>query len=64
MSVSVSVSFSSRKYVPLVGLSRSQIIFIRVDLPLPDGHMIATNSPSPIDILTHLRTWIVSVPTV
>ncbi len=56
LSVSFAVSWSSRKYVPVVGRSRSQMIFMRVDLPLPEGHMMATNSPDSIVRLTFLST--------
>ncbi|OGK68500.1 hypothetical protein A2334_01370 [Candidatus Roizmanbacteria bacterium RIFOXYB2_FULL_38_10] len=35
----------SSKYSPEVGRSRAPKICIRVDLPLPDGPIIATNSP-------------------
>ena len=33
------------KYLPLLGVSRQPIRFISVDLPEPDGPMIATYSP-------------------
>lgn len=48
--------------MPVVGLSRSQIMFIRVDLPLPEGHMIATNSPSEIVRVIHLSICIFESP--
>src|ERR1019366_9146097 len=35
----------SRRYMPEVGRSRQPRMFIRVDLPEPDGPMIATKSP-------------------
>ena len=38
----------SRTYRPVVGRSRQPRMFIRVDLPEPDGPMIATNSPASI----------------
>src|SRR5678816_3293569 len=44
-------SFSLNQYSPLVGVSRQPIRFINVDLPDPDGPMIATYSVS----YTHLR---------
>jgi hypothetical protein len=59
-SVSVLVSNPSKIYWPLDGLSRSHIIFISVDFPLPEGHIIATNSPLLILRLIHFSTWRVS----
>ena len=44
-----------RWYVPLVGLSKHPMIFIKVDLPEPDGPIIATNSPLSISSETPLR---------
>ena len=38
----------SSRYVPEVGLSRQPRMFISVDLPDPDGPMMATNSPRSI----------------
>src|ERR1041384_6169770 len=65
----------SRMYWPAVGVSRQPNRFIKVDLPEPDGPIIATNSPrrmsqltprsagtscSPItDVLDRSRTWII-----
>lgn len=56
LSENLLVSIPSRKYVPPLGLSRRPMIFIRVDFPLPDGPMIATNSPSLMVRLISLST--------
>ncbi len=61
-SVSFFVFTPSSRYSPLVGLSRSPMVFMSVDFPLPDGHMIATNSPSLIVRLIHLSILRVSPP--
>ena len=39
------ISLPSSKKRPLVGRSRQPMMFSRVDLPLPDGPINATNSP-------------------
>src|SRR5580704_6454720 len=48
LSSSWETSMPSSTYVPLVGRSRQPIKFISVDLPEPDGPMIATYSPAAI----------------
>src|SRR6185369_8495810 len=48
-------SFPTRKYFPLVGVSKAPKICINVDLPEPDGPIIATNSPVSILKLTPWR---------
>ena len=45
-------STPSHRYVPDEGVSRQPIRFIKVDLPEPDGPMIATNSPRAMYRLT------------
>src|SRR5574344_2186302 len=47
-------SSSPSQYLPSVGLSSSPRIFSNVDLPQPEGPMMATNSPSFTSILTPL----------
>jgi len=47
--------FSLSRYEPLVGVSRQPIRFINVDLPEPDGPMMATYSPRSIRIETPRR---------
>ena len=49
-------SWPSRWYLPEVGLSKSPKICIRVDLPEPEGPMMATNSPSSMLRSIPLRT--------
>jgi hypothetical protein len=44
--LSCETSAPSSTYVPLVGRSRQPMMFISVDLPEPDGPMMAMNSPS------------------
>ena len=46
------ISLSSRNTLPLVGLNIPEIIFKRVDFPLPDLPIIVINSPSFISKLT------------
>ena len=41
--------------MPLLGVSRQPIRFISVDLPEPDGPMIATYSPRSMEIDTPLE---------
>ena len=36
----------SKRYSPQEGLSSAPMMFMAVDLPEPDGPMMATNSPS------------------
>ena len=36
----------SKMYSPLVGVSKRPMIFIKVDFPDQEGHMIAKKSPS------------------
>ena len=62
ISESVEVSKLSIKYVPLVGLSRQPIRFINVVLPLPEGPMMATNSPGSMDMLMSFSTGTASFP--
>src|SRR6185295_14965196 len=50
------------RYEPLVGVSRHPIRFISVDLPDPDGPMMATYSPRSMAIDTPRRAWISSSP--
>ena len=50
--------------MPRLGVSRQPIRFISVDLPDPDGPMIATYSPFSISMLTPRRAWISSSPIV
>ena len=47
-------------YEPELGVSRRPMMFMRVDFPDPDGHMIATNSPSRMVKDTPLRACMVS----
>lgn len=61
-SVSFFVFTPSSRYSPLVGLSSSPIVFISVDFPLPEGPMMATNSPSLIVRLIHFNIRRVSPP--
>ena len=44
-----------RRYDPLDGVSRQPIRFISVDLPDPDGPMMATYSPRSIEMFTPRR---------
>src|SRR5438105_11956271 len=39
------ISTPSSRYEPLVGRSRQPMRFMKVDLPEPEGPMMATNSP-------------------
>src|SRR3989338_4970905 len=55
-SESLETSCPSRKYRPDVGVSRHPKICIKVDLPEPEGPIIATNSPFSISKLMFLRT--------
>ena len=55
-SESLEMSCPSRKYRPDVGVSRHPKICIKVDLPEPEGPIIATNSPFSISKLMFLRT--------
>jgi len=41
----LSINFPSSQYSPLVGMSSAPRICIRVDLPDPDGPIMAANSP-------------------
>ena len=43
--LSPEISAPSSKYLPLVGLSRHPRMFMKVDLPEPEGPIIAANSP-------------------
>src|SRR5512146_689765 len=52
----------SRMYSPLVGTSRQPRMFIRVDLPEPDGPIIATISPRRILKVTPSRAWTSTEP--
>ena len=45
------------EYWPAVGVSRQPSRFISVDLPEPDGPMIATNSPGSMLKLTPRSAW-------
>src|SRR3954447_24933780 len=54
----------SSQYSPVVGLSRQPITFMNVDLPDPDGPMIATNSPSWISRETPRSAWTITSPIV
>src|SRR5438874_6360529 len=54
----------SSQYSPVVGLSRQPTTFMKVDLPEPDGPMIATNSPSSISSETPRRAWTITSPIV
>src|SRR5688572_7891532 len=54
--------FELSRYEPFDGVSRQPIRFISVDLPDPDGPMIATYSPRSISIDTPRRAWISSEP--
>src|SRR5215472_2233287 len=42
---SLETSLPSRKYEPDVGVSRQPMMFMNVDLPDPDGPMMAMKSP-------------------
>ena len=42
----------ARRYSPELGVSRQPRMCIRVDLPEPDGPMMATYSPAEMDRLT------------
>ena len=46
LSFIVDVSTSSSQYSPVFGLSRQPTVFMKVDLPDPEGPMIATSSPA------------------
>ncbi len=48
--------------MPLLGVSRQPIRFIKVDLPEPDGPMMATYSPRSMEIDTPRKAWISSSP--
>gem|GEM_PF-3497388 len=48
--VKCSSGWSSRMYLPDVGVSKSHKIFMSVDFPEPEGPMIDTKSPSLIVI--------------
>src|SRR3954465_10193018 len=50
------------RYDPLPGVSRQPIRFISVDLPDPEGPMMATFSPASIEIDTPCSAWISSDP--
>ena len=52
----------SSRYCPLVGVSRQPSICMSVDLPDPDGPMIATNSPSFITNDAFLRATVSMSP--
>ena len=54
--------FPFSRYEPLLGVSRQPMRFISVDLPEPDGPMIATYSPRSIWIETPRSAWISSSP--
>src|SRR3989338_1333584 len=56
------MSFPSNVYVPCVAVSRHPRIFISVDLPDPDGPIIAINSPLAIENDTRLSTWVSMAP--
>jgi len=45
-----------------VGVSRQPSKFMSVDLPDPEGPMIATYSPRLMVSVTSRKAWIVSVP--
>ena len=45
---------------PLLGRSRRPIMFISVDLPQPEGPMIASRSPCPTSSSTPRRTSVVT----
>src|SRR5262245_10403674 len=49
--------------MPLVGVSRQPTMFMRVDLPEPDGPMTATYSPSTMRNETPARACTSSAPT-
>src|SRR6266404_6306156 len=49
-------------YRPALGVSRQPTKFISVDLPEPDGPMMATYSPRSISSETSRNAWIVSAP--
>jgi len=61
---SFEASTPSSTYRPDVGRSRQPRRFMRVDLPEPDGPMIATNSPSSIDSVTPSSARTSTSPTV
>ncbi len=48
--------------MPRLGVSRQPMRFMSVDLPEPDGPMIATYSPWSMVKLTPRRAWISSAP--
>ncbi len=50
------------QYSPSEGESRQPIKFMKVDLPEPDGPMIATNSLRRMVTSTPRRAWTVSLP--
>ena len=55
-------SFPLNSYFPDVGVSRQPSMFMRVDLPDPEGPMIARYSLRRISSVTPRRAWIVSSP--
>ena len=61
-SVSSLTSWPLSQYLPAVGVSRQPIMFMNVDLPLPDGPITATNSPCRISRSTPRTACTVSAP--
>ncbi len=57
LSLSRDTSWRFRKYSPAVGRSRQPITFMKVDLPEPEGPMIATNSPGSTFTSTPCNAW-------
>src|SRR2546421_11022620 len=55
-------SLPASQYFPELGESRHPIKFISVDLPDPDGPMMATYSPRSMEIVTPRSAWISSPP--
>ena len=51
-----------RMYLPVLGVSKQPTIFIRVDLPEPEGPMKATYSPLFTEMVTSFKASITSSP--
>src|SRR6266403_6053109 len=61
-SSSALTSRPASQYLPEVGVSRHPIRFMSVDLPEPEGPMMATYSPRRISTVTPRRAWTSSEP--
>ncbi len=61
-SVKEAMFLPSMKYSPEVGVSKAPKICIRVDLPEPEGPMMATNSPSFTEKVTPFKACVEASP--